>query len=168
MTCDKAPKIVTLEDFNGDYIRYEQEIYNLFSKDFINRNIYFKGTQISHKKYPKHKGMSATFWHIVTNGDNETNREPNLRRYETICYPAFIIEECSNYCSNVLIWENIRKGKTRILIYCTTLRYLVVLDKRTDYILFWTSYPVEYKNRHEKLINEFNEYKAKTANQLND
>lgn len=158
MVCEKTPNITKLEDFNGDYCEYEKEIYRLFSKDFIDKKMYFKGSLVSHKKYPLRKEMSGTFWHIVSSGNDENNREPDLRRYETIEYPAFIIENCPDICPNILVWENTRKSKRRILIYCTSIRYLVVLEKKDSYLIFWTSYPVTYNHHHEKLLKEYNEY----------
>ena len=168
MTCIKAPKLTTLKDYNGDYFTYEKIIYDLFSKDFIDKDIFFRGQKVSHKFMPSHKNMLGTFWHIVSNGSDEDNRTPNLRRYETIEYPAFIIEHCVDKCPTILIWENERKKKKRILIYCTTLRYLVVLDKRSTYLLFWTAYPVDQSHTHKKLLKEYEEYKARSAIQINE
>ena len=167
-TCYKAPKITKLSDFGNNYEEYEKAIYNLFTKDFINNKIYFDGKKVVHKRYPERKGMSGTFWHIVSNKSDEENRLPNLRRYETIEYRAFIIQNCPNNCSNVLIWKNTRRSKTRVLLYCSTLNYLVVLDDRDDYYVFWTSYPVDRNHTHEKLMKEYHSYIARTANQLND
>ncbi len=59
--CYKAPKITSLSDFNGDYEEYEKAIYNLFSKDFIDNQIFFNGKPVRHKRYPEHKNMSGTF-----------------------------------------------------------------------------------------------------------
>lgn len=165
--CYKAPKITSLSDFNGDYEEYEKAIYNLFSKDFIDNQIFFNEKPVRHKRYPEHKNMSGTFWHIVSNQSDQNTRFPNLRRYETIQYPAFIIQNCPNVCSNIWIWENKRGHKSRLLLYCTTLNYLVVLDIRNDYYIFWTSYPVDKYHTKVKLEKEYKAYMAKTAKQLN-
>lgn len=100
----------------------------------------------------------GTFWHIISTGSDEANRIPDLRRYERIAWPAHILGYCKQNCDKLLIWKNKRKGKSRILLWCIEIDYLVVLDERKDYCLFWTAYPVERRHTKEKLMKEYKEY----------
>jgi len=84
-----------------------------------------------------------------------------LRRCERIRWPKAIIENC-NKCK-IKIWENERhtkKGKQiSICIWFESKEYLIILRKRNNYILFWTSYPVTVLHRKIKLEKEYNSYK---------
>jgi hypothetical protein len=114
--------------------------------------------KIAHKKHPEYKGKSATFWHIITSGREEQNRIPDLRRCERILWPSYILESCIDNCDKILIWENKRKNDKRILIWCKTVEYLIVLAKRKDYVIFWTAYPVINKHTQCKLQKEYDHY----------
>ena len=47
------------------------------------------------------KGKPGTFWHIVSSGENEEERLPDLRRYERVAWPAHILDYCKKNCDNV-------------------------------------------------------------------
>jgi hypothetical protein len=63
------------------------------------------------------------------------------------------------------IWENIRDGEKRVCIWLSfdIEDYLVVLAKRTGYLLFWTAYPLTYESTKRKLQKEYEAYKAGAA-----
>lgn len=156
MTCN-IPALV--ENTYSSYQDYEQAVYQYFLSDFANKTLFFRGKKICHKRLPLRKNMSGTFWHIVQSGDNEEEKLPDLDRYKTIRYPFFILENCIDNCENLLTWDKEINGKKRILIYCKTKKYLVILEDRADYIIFWTSYPVKGPRRQTKLENEYLEFK---------
>lgn len=158
MQCKKIPEIIELDTYNGDYQLYEDAVYNLYKTTFEQNSFSFDGKRISQKRIPLYKEKSCTFWHIISTGPIEDERTPDLRRYERIAWPAYILNYCQNHCSNLLIWKNIRKGKHRILLWCRDIDYLVVLDERKDYCLFWTAYPVERSHTKQKLLKEYNAY----------
>lgn len=158
MPCNKTPSIIELDDFSGNYEAYEDAVYALYEETFEKCHFDWLGKPISQKRYPMFKNKSGTFWHIISSGPEEISRLPDLRRYERVAWPAFILDYCKNNCNQLLIWKNKRKGKTRILLWCQDIDYLVVLDERDKYCLFWTAYPVTYKHTKEKLLKEYNEY----------
>ncbi len=165
MNCN-IPDIITLSSFSGDYLSYEDAVYSVFSNcvsSMDHGTLFFRGLRIAHKRHPEKNGKSATFWHIVSQGTDEENRLPNLRRYECVSWPFHILENCVDSCSNLLIWENNRKGDSRILLFCVDLDYLIVLSKRDGYLVFWTSYPVEKSHTKRKLLREYHEYMARAA-----
>ena len=109
------------------------------------------------------KDKSATFWHIISSSTDENNREPDLRRYERIAWPAFLLGYCKDYCDDLLIWKNNRNGKTRVLLWCRDIDYVVILDEREKYCLFWTAYPIVYEHTRQKLFKEYSAYKKQEA-----
>lgn len=162
MQCN-IPDIIELSSFGGNYKKYEDAVYSAFLQCTQDKTFTFQGQEIGYKRHPEFKDKPATFWHIISEGKDEPNRMPNLRRYERIKWPFHLITHCANACPELLIWENTRKSHTNVLIFCPRLDYLVVLTKRNGYLLLWTAYPITYKNQRNKLMKEYREYNAKAA-----
>jgi hypothetical protein len=160
MSCEKIPELLLLQDHNGDYEKYEVAVYAAYNETFSSKQFYWGSKIIRHKQHPLIKGMSATFWHIVSTGKG-ADELPDLRRYERIAWPSYIMDYCLNCCDSLKVWKNKRKGKTRILLWCEEVEYLVILDERSDYCVFWTAYPVNREHTRTKLQREYDEYKKK-------
>jgi len=157
--CTNIPSLILFTDYNGEYFEYENAVYELFIKDYINAKPVFKGQTLALKRHPLFRNRESTFWHIVSEGPIEAERTPDIRRYERISWPKSIIEYCNTFCAKIKVWENNRNGEKRILLWCEDIEYLVVLADRNDYILFWTAYPVTEGHRKRKLQKEYEEYK---------
>lgn len=158
MSCKKIPDLIELDLFGGDYEQYEEAVYSLYKTTFEEKSFSYNNKPIVQKIIPMYKEKSGTFWHIISNGPDEASRTPDLRRYERIAWPSHVLGYCQNQCSNILIWKNKRKGKSRVLLWCRDINYLVVLDEKKDYYIFWTAYPITYKHTRDKLLTEYNEY----------
>lgn len=158
MSCKKIPDLIELDSFGGDYEQYEEAVYSLYKTTFEEKSFSYNNKPIVQKIIPMYKEKSGTFWHIISNGPDEASRTPDLRRYERIAWPSHVLGYCQNQCSNILIWKNKRKGKSRVLLWCRDINYLVVLDEKKDYYIFWTAYPITYKHTRDKLLTEYNEY----------
>lgn len=150
------PNLIELDEFNGDFLKYLEAVYECFKRDFIINRPIFRGVRLGLKKYPLFQEKEATFWHMTSEGEDEANREPNLRRMERISWPAAMINKSEH--PYLKVWENTRANKTNILIFHEEENYLVVLRKAKDYILPWTAYLIEYKSRKEKLLKEYEVY----------
>ena len=158
------PDIITLEEFNGVFAEFYEAVYLIFKNDFVVSKPIYRGKRLRLKKYPYIDGKEYTFYHFTHDGNVEHKRLPNLRRMERIGYPRPMIDSSTDPILKV--WRNKRKNKERILIFHEEEKYLVVLEDRHDYILPWTAYYVEYKNRIRKLLKEYNDYiKTETASQ---
>lgn len=153
---DWLPPIIKLEDFAGNWQEYESALYYSFQQDFVRNLPNFKGIRLALKRHPLYDNKEATYWHMISNGSNETEREPDLRRCERICWPRAIIENHNDKA--VKVWENTRKGQTRICLWLEQEEYLVILSKRNGYILPWTAYLVTQSHRKRKLQKEYEEY----------
>lgn len=151
------PELITLEEYGGNFSVYLEAVYELFKRDFINQRPVFRGVRLGLKKHPLESGKEATFWHMTSEGEEESSRKPDLRRMERIKWPAVLINGSEH--PYLRVWENTRKNKTNILIYHEKENYLVVLRKGTDFLIPWTAYLISYKNRKEKLLKEYEAYK---------
>jgi len=158
------PELIRLEDYDNDWPRYLDAVYAVFRRDFVDTRCEFAGIRLGLKRNPLQEGREATFWHMVTTGDIEEERAPDLKRCERIAWPRRVIE---NYDSrDVLAWKNKRKRDDRILLYLREERYLVVLNVRNGYILPWTAYTVDRHHRDKKLLREYEAYQKAGASRL--
>lgn len=158
----ELPELILMEDFGGNFIAYNQAVYDVFQKDFIKSRPTFNGTKLRLKKHPYVDGKEYTYYHFTHSGDIEIDRLPDFRRMERIPFPRTMIDN-SNH-TDLRVWRVKRGSKERILIFSETEQYLVVLEDRGEYILPWTAYYIEYPNKIRRLIKEYEEYiKTKTA-----
>ena len=158
----ELPELLLMEDFGGNFIAYNQAVYDVFQKDFIKSRPTFNGTKLRLKKHPYVDGKEYTYYHFTHSGDIEIDRLPDFRRMERIPFPRPMIDN-SNH-TDLRVWRVKRGSKQRILILSETEQYLVVLEDRGEYILPWTAYYIEYPNKIRRLIKEYEAYiKTKTA-----
>lgn len=156
------PDLIYFNDFGGNFENYIKAIYIVFERDFIKSQPIYEGLKVSVRKYPEVDGLHRTFYHITHQGEDESNRQPDLRRMERIRFPKFVIDNCSN--NEILIWKNIRGKDERIVLFNEMENYVVILTDRTDYYLFITAYYIETEHRKRSLLKEYESYKkAKTA-----
>lgn len=156
------PELVLFEDYSGNWERYVDALYKFFCDDFVKSTPSFRGIKLALKKHPVIQGKEATFWHIISDGKKEEDRIPDFRRCERIKWPKPIIEHYSEIALKV--WQNIRKGDTRILLWFEKEEYLVVLSERKGYLLLWTAYMVTRNHEKRKLQKEYETYiNAKAA-----
>jgi len=156
--CSWLPGLVLNPGKWEDYLR---TLYNFYSQDFIIDPPVFRTQTLRIKRHPKIEGKDRTFCHLIAEGNSEDNRIPDFRRCERIRWPKPIIEHEDDI--EIKVWENRRKGETRICLWFETNNYLVILSKRSTYILFWTAYPVKYSHTKEKLKKEYSNYIKRLA-----
>lgn len=150
------PPLVLLEDFGNNWHAYLNAIYAIFRQDFITSKPSFDKKRFAMKRHPLIEGKEATFWHIISEGEVEDERLPDLRRCERIRWPRPMIEAINT--GNVKVWKNIRRKEERIVIALEDFSYVVVLADRSDYILLWTAYCVEKEHTRQKLEKEYIAY----------
>lgn len=153
----ELPDLILLEYYAGDFNKFLNAVYSLFKADFIENKPVFRGMRLGLKRHPITDGKEATFWHMTSEGDDEENRDPDLRRMERIKWPAFLINNSEH--PYLKVWENKRGNKNNILIFHVEAHYLVILRKGKDYLLPWTAYLIEHNARKNKLLKEYEAYK---------
>lgn len=156
------PELIYFKDFQGNFKNYFHAVYKIFSAHFLKSNPKFEGIKVTAPRYPEVDGISRTFYHITHQGDDELNREPEIRRMERISFPKFKIENHPH--SELLVWEKEMGRETRIHILNVAESYLLVLNKRKDYLLLWTAFYIEHNHTLRKKLKEYETYKkTKTA-----
>lgn len=147
------PPLMELREFGGDWSAYFEAVYAAFQRDFVHGKPVFRGRRLGLKRHPLSEGKEATFWHMISEGENEGERLPDLRRWERIRWPKPVIEHDQE--PEVKVWWNERKREKRICLWFEQENYLVILADRGDYILPWTAYLVEQPHRQRKLQKEY-------------
>lgn len=160
------PELILLETFGGNYSRFIDAVYKVFENDFINHKTIFRGEELRMKWHPVFQDRAYTFYHMTHKGEDEHNREPDLRRCERIPWARQVIENCDSW--DLKIWPQKRKGETRICIWLELEDepdYFVIIAIRKDYKLLWTAFVAEYEHEKRKKQNEYNAWlkKAKIA-----
>ncbi|GBD87040.1 hypothetical protein BMS3Abin03_00966 [bacterium BMS3Abin03] len=150
------PALVLLEDSEGNWTKYLELIYSYFKSDFIDSETNYRGIKIAIKKHPIRNNKEATFWHLITEGKEENNRTPDLRRCERIRWTKPIIEKIPE--DSIKVWKNKRHSETRVCLWLEDAEYLVVLAERNNYLLLWTAYCVTENHRKRKLQKEYESY----------
>lgn len=156
------PDLMYLADYQGDFKAFLSAVYSVFENDFIRSQPLYEGLKVAVRRYPEMDGLHRTFYHITHEGEDEENRQPDIRRMERIRYPKFVIEQ--NQHPEILIWKNRRGKDERILLFNERENYIVVLTERKEFYLFITAYLVDTAHRKRSLLKEYEAYKkAKTA-----
>ncbi|MCF6178133.1 MAG: hypothetical protein L3J63_01920, partial [Geopsychrobacter sp.] len=160
-TPEWLPDLILLENFDGDWECFLNAIYEIFKTDFVTSKPIWRGRRLGLKRHPVSEGKEATFWHMISEGDDEKNREIDLWRCERIRWPRPVIEQSEE--PEIKVWENRRRGETRICLWLESQEYLVILADRRGYLLPWTAYPVTRPHRKRKLQREYEEYRQKVG-----
>ncbi len=153
--------LVLLESYDGNWYRFLNAIYDFYRQDFVDYKPIFRGQELAVKRHPMVDGKEATFWHIISEGKEEADRTPDIRRCERIRWPRPIVENASDPI--VKVWKNRRRNETRICIWLEEQEYLVILSERKNYILFWTAYPTTRNHTKRKLRREYEAFKRAGA-----
>lgn len=148
MTISWLPELLYLKDYDGNWSLYVAAVYEAFEKDFVESKPKFMGRRLGLKRYPEYDGKSATFWHMTSEGNNEEERTPDMRRCERIRWPRPCIEKSDE--PELLVWTEKQKGSNRVYIWAEAEGYLVVLNDRGKYILPWTAFYVEHEHQRRK------------------
>ena len=153
---DWLPSLVLLRDYGGDWEQYINAVYQYFKNDFIDSKPKYDDKVVQLKRHPLFQDKEYSFWHVTSEGEEEEERTPDIRRCERIRWPRPIIE---HYCNeNVRCWPNKRGRDKRIVLWLFNEDYVVVLTDRKKYVLLWTAYMVSYRHTKEKLLKEYEEY----------
>ena len=158
---DWLPPLIDFADHGSDWATYLDAVYACFRADFIDTVPEFRGRKLRLKRHPLHEGREATFWHLVSQGETEETRVPEIRRCERIPWPKpVIINEAQ---PTIKLWQEPRGSELRVHMWLEAEDYLVVLARRKvgqpdEYVLPWTAFIVESGHYRRGLQKRFEKY----------
>lgn len=152
------PRLILLSDYEGDWYGYVNAIYKRFEEDLLTNQPRYNEKWVRCRRDPIYDGKYAGFWHCVSEGKDEVNRTPDLRRCERIGWVRAVIVNADS-ASEVHSWKNERQGEVRNLLWFRE-EYLVVLAERTrnrdgfQYLQLITAHHTPEESRKRKLRAE--------------
>jgi len=148
---DWLPPLVVLADYDGDWKRYIEAVFADFFRDFIQSQPQFQGKWVRCRRDPIYDGKEAGFWHCVSEGRDEDERTPDLRRCERIGWIRAVIEHADD--SSVDVWTSKKKRTLRIHLWYDE-SYLVVLGIRKGYYQLITAHCTDRRHTQQRLRRE--------------
>ena len=145
------PPLEELNNYGGDWKRYEAALYQFFRDDFVTSTPTFRARRVGLKRYPMTDGKEATYWHCISEGKSEADRTPDLRRCERIRWPR----PCIEHETELMVWIEDRNGEDRVHLFLEPEGYVIVLAARNGYFTLWTTFYVEYPHQRRKFIRRF-------------
>ncbi len=139
--------------FHGDWAAYEEALYRVFVDEVVRSGLTFRGVRVFCQFRPPTRGKHYGFWHLISEGETEEDRVPDLRRCERIRWVPWVIRS-AEADAGVSWWENRRGSNTHVVLWVEEEDFVVVLAKRSDYYLLKTAYCVEKSHRRETLRRE--------------
>lgn len=155
--CERLPSLIKLDDYNGEWEEYENALYNVFKSLFIDNKQYFQGKPIGIFTEAMYHGKEKTFWHIISEGDSEYNRTPDMRRCERIVWVnSFINLLICGDCGDIYRWKYRHSNrKYRYKLWCKKTNFIVILEERSNCFMLITAYIVKYGHTISKLEKEY-------------
>jgi len=150
---DWLPPLVRLDDYGGDWERYEEALYEAFRADFTNSQCYLGSQRVAYRKRPPVRGRANTFWHLISTGLPGKARTRDRSRCERIRWPRALIDAYPG--PNVKAWRVQRGGDTNLAIAPGDFSYVVILQQRRGYVLLVTAYPVEWERRRRQMERQW-------------
>ena len=97
--CFWLPELIDFNDYNNDWHKYDDYLYSIFSKHFLENHPYFMGKEVYPRQHPMYNGKFESYYHITCGHYKDVEeRAPDFRRCERIKWPKALIE---NLCVNV-------------------------------------------------------------------
>ena len=155
------PPLVKYDSFDSDE-DFLNTLYEYFKQDFIYTKPKYKGVELRLKRMPIRNGREATFYHITTQGLDENDRKIDIPRAERLRWIKTIIESDDKV---LLVWKNEIKKEENILLFLEQKNFLIVLRKRKNGLMFWTSFYTT-ESYKKKLIKEYQKYHKKLKTPL--
>lgn len=145
--------------FEGDWLPYEDRIYEVFLDSFVRRNVQFNGWVVKAQFRPEAHGKGFSFWHVISESPDprnkkEVDRIPDLRRCERIAWISWAISCVEAGVSGFYWWENRRGSNVHVVIWAEANDFAVVLAKRNGYYVLKTAYGEIRSNRRRAFENE--------------
>lgn len=148
------PPLVLFSDY-GNWEAYVDAVYAFYLNDFVHNHFTVGCKRFAMRRFPQSQGRDLAFWHICGHDEGQAIPE-DFSRCERIRWPKAIILNRGDQTIKVWSADNFKSsnGKLRVLLWFND-EYLVVLEPRTDHVLFITAYPTQYRNTIRDLQRSF-------------
>lgn len=144
-------------ELDGDWSAYVEELYRIYLNEIVHGQLELESLPIRTRYHPATDNKGYGFWHIISDGKEEEERLPDMRRCERIRWVRFVIENADKPPAEISWWKNKRGNNTHIVIWYEDKEFAVVLAERRGYLLLKTAYMVK-PHRGKSFQRERDEY----------
>jgi hypothetical protein len=137
----------------NDWNVYCEMLYDVFRRDFIASSTTFQGAHVTASPKRTEKGKASTFWHIISEGREESDRLASFRRCECIGWPSPILGAAGT--ERVRWWRERRGRSRRVFVALPDFSYLVVLEELKSHCVLITAYPIERPHQRRNLASRY-------------
>jgi hypothetical protein len=128
-------------EFHGDWTSYVEELYEIYLSEIVNNtSLTFHALPIKTRFKPLTNNKGFGFWHIISDGEEEDEREIDFRRCESLPWVSYCISNAAQPPAPIHWWKNKRGSNIHIVILSEETGFVVVLAQRSDYYLLKTAY----------------------------
>ena len=152
------PALVPFSGHTDDWELYQESLFKIFQETLIDAPLRFMGMPVRLRRFPEEKGKHFTFWHLISEGETEAERIPDLRRCERIRWTSWVIAGCG-LNPDITYWQSRRKRSDNFVLWLEKAQFAVILAQRKGYFMLLTAYPVTEKRRIASFIREREEYR---------
>ena len=160
------PELLLLQDYDNNWMPYENALYSVFKNDFILSCPTFEGQEVWIRRYPMEFDKENSFFHVTCKDFGKTGeREPDLRRCERIKWIRSFIENyncdpslCEG-CDGIKVWKEPYKNRFRVNLFFEEERFIVILEPRERYCSLVTAFYITYQHQIEKRLRKYEQYK---------
>lgn len=148
---EPLPGLVELSDYGNNWEKYLNALYEIYISQIVNTGLSYNGLPIHYRFNPQTDGKGYGFWHLISEGEKEDDRTPDIRRCERILWVAWIIRE-SKTNQEILWYENKRGSEIHVVLWFRLHRFAIILAKRAGYYLLKSAYTI--KPHREKVFEK--------------
>jgi len=147
------PEIFSIQ---GGWHEYVEALYEIYQKEIAFGKLTFNQLPVKCQYRPATNNKGYGFWHVISDGNVEEDRIPDLRRCERIHWIAWTIKNAFED-KRIKWWKNKRGRDIRVVLWIEEFDFAVILAERRDYYLLKTAYLL---TPHRKLIfkKEYEDY----------
>jgi hypothetical protein len=149
--------------FSGDWETYVESVYQRYYADIIAQPPSIWGNAVKVRWNPVSKDKPFNFWHVISEGEVEEDRTPDLTRCARIGWIAWVLSCCdqNHECVRWYLSERStsRGRKVNLVLWAHEENYVVIVEPRPGYALLVSAYPV-IGRRTDKLQKEYDAFIA--------
>lgn len=144
-------------EFHGDWTAYVEELYQIYMDEVANAGLTFNNLPVKTKFQPMTDNKGFGFWHVISDGEIEDERNIDIRRCEQVPWIPYWINQATPPPALISWWKNKRGSHTHIVIMNEVNYYVVILAERNGYYLLKSAYTAR-RRRAQELLEERNAY----------
>lgn len=145
MECNKKNDLIDSYKYHeGRYKEYIDYLYSELMTKFVSNHVIFHGKRVVIEKEEAVDGKRLRFWHLISEGYPEDNREYIPDRARRLHWIGHILDSSDcEMCEN-LFWYK-EEVQHKIYILCEDAKYLIVLLEMRKYYILKSAYLINDK-----------------------